>query len=82
MIAVHRGRGGVRWNPDGWDLGIIGREKAHSLAVHADAARDQVGVQGESIALAVFDPRDLAAPFQLSKHVLQFSLLAPRQAQL
>jgi hypothetical protein len=82
MIAVHRGRGGVRRNPDGWNLRIIGRQETHSLPVHADAAWDQVGVEGESIALAVFDPRDLAAPFHLSEHVLQFSLLAPRQRQL
>jgi len=57
-------------------------EKTHSLPVHADTARDQVGIQGESVTVALFDASDLAAPLQLREHLLQFPLLIAREPQL
>jgi hypothetical protein len=75
MVAVHRGRGRILCNADGRDLRIVRLQETHPSPVHTDAARHEIGGEGQSVTVALLDARDLAVPLQPRQYVLKFALL-------
>ena len=75
MIAVHGRRGAVERNADGRELRIVGLDEADARAVHADAARDEVGSDRKGVTVAGFDAGDLAAAFEAGEELFEFALV-------
>jgi len=63
-VAMEGGGGGVGRNSQHRQLGIVRLEKAGALAVHADAAGDQVGLQRQPVAFSLLEPRHPSLAFQ------------------
>ena len=86
-IAPHQhavfvqGRGGRAFRDDDFlEAGIVRLEKAVALAVHADAARNQVRLARQDVAVAL-DAGDPARLLQFAEHALQLLLAMRRQPE-
>jgi len=81
MVAVHGGRGGVVGHANGRQLRVVRLEEADARAVHADAARDEVGGEREGVAVTGFNAGDLAAAFEAGEELFEFALAVAAQAE-
>jgi hypothetical protein len=82
VIAMHRGSGGIGWDSDCWEFGIVRLECADALPVHSDSAGNQVGLEGKGVAIALLDTSDLPRPLQALKGTLECLLLIAGQPEL
>src|ERR1043165_432891 len=82
MIAMHCCGSGVVRNSDRADLWVVGLQCANALPVHANSARNQIGVQRQRIAFALFDAGDLSGPLQISQSPFQPGLLISLKSEL
>ena len=62
---MHRRPGGILRHPDHRQLGVGGIQETDPLPIQPDSSRHQIGIQGQGIAVAMLDPRDLAGAFKV-----------------
>ena len=79
-IFVHGGRSGAFGDSDFLEAGIVRLKKTFSLAIHANASRNKVGLPRQDVAIA-FDAGGASGLFELAQGSLEFLLAVWRQAE-